>query len=172
MLARAENRVELDAARNADGLRRVSIDCAWGENDQAMHAAMRRAIEEVMQAGRGRTRTLFGATAGLPGMLGLPGRLERLWSAAPPGAYAHEVGGARMGGDPSDSVVDARNRCWALPNVLVTDGACWPTSGWQGPTLTIMAVTARACALAVADLRRGELSAARTGRRHPGRGSG
>ena len=113
-----------------------------------------------MQAGGGRTRTLFGATAGLPGVLGLPGRLERLWSAPPPGAYAHEVGGARMGGDPSDSVFDASNRCWALPNVLVTDGACWPTSAWQGPTLSIMALTARACALAADDLRRGRLTAA------------
>ena len=44
-----------------------------------------------------------------------------------------------------------------MPDVLVTDGACWPTSGWQPPTLTIMAVTARACSLVAADLRRGEL---------------
>ena len=54
-------------------------------------------------------------------------------------------------------MVDASNRCWGMPNVLVTDGACCPTSGWQGPTLTIMALTARACSLAVADLRRGDL---------------
>ena len=160
MLPRAENRVELAAGRNPDGLRRLRIACAWGDNERAMHAAMQRCIGEVMQAGGGRTRTLFGATAGLPGVLGLPGRLERLWSAPPPGAYAHEVGGARMGGDPSDSVVDASNRCWALPNVLVTDGACWPTSAWQGPTLSIMALTARACALAADDLRRGRLTAA------------
>ena len=163
MLARAGNRVELQDARNADGLRRVRIDCAWGDNERKMHAAMQASIEEVMRAGGGRTRALFGAMAGLPGLLGLPARLERLWSAAPPGAYAHEVGGARMGSDPSDSVVDARNRCWALPNVLVTDGACWPTCGWQSPALTIMAVTARACALAVADLRGGGLDAAGAG---------
>ena len=163
MLARVGNRVELQDARNADGLRRVRIDCAWGDNERKMHAAMQASIEEVMRAGGGRTRALFGAMAGLPGVLGLPARLERFWSAAPPGAYAHEVGGARMGSDPSDSVVDARNRCWALPNVLVTDGACWPTCGWQSPALTIMAVTARACALAVTDLRGGGLDAAGAG---------
>ena len=169
MLPRAGNRAVLDDARCADGLRRVRIDCAWGDNDRAMHAAMVAAIAETMQAAGGRTRALFGALTRLPGPLGLPGRLERFWSAPPPGAFAHEVGGARMGSHPADSVVDARNRCWSLPNVLVTDGACWPTAGWQGPTLTIMALTARACALAAADLRRGELHAAPAGRRAAGR---
>ena len=80
-----------------------------------------------------------------------------IWLKPPPGAFVHEVGGARMGSDPAASVVDPRNRCWGMPNVLVTDGSCWPTCGWQGPTLTIMAVTARACSLAVEDLRRGDL---------------
>lgn len=157
MLPRACNRVVLGNARCADGLRRVHIDCAWGDNDRAMHAAMAKSIEETMQAGGGCTRALFSSLAALPGLIGFPGRLERFWTSPPPGSFAHEVGGARMGRHPEESVVDACNRCWALPNVIVADGACWPTSGWQGPTLTIMALTARACALAVEDLRRGDL---------------
>ncbi|GIR74917.1 MAG: hypothetical protein CM15mP77_0740 [Synechococcus sp.] len=54
-------------------------------------------------------------------------------------------GGAAMGADPSIGVVDPFNRLWAAPNVLVVDGACWPTSAWQSPTLTMMAITRRAC---------------------------
>lgn len=169
MLPQAGNRVVLDDARCVDGLRRVCIDCTWGENDREMHAAMAASISETIQAAGGRTRALFGALSSLPGPLGFPGRLERLWASPPPGSFAHEVGGARMGRDPADSVVDERNRCWSLPNVLVTDGACWPTSGWQGPTLTTMALTARACALAVADLRHGQLRSTVTKRPAAGR---
>ena len=158
MLPRRDNRVELDGDRGG-GLPGVRISCAWGGNDRTMRHAMRAAVEEMVRAGGGRTVRRFGALAGLPGLLGLPARLERFWLAPPPGAFVHEVGGARMGADPRASVVDARNRCWGMPNVLVTDGACWPTSGWQSPTLTIMALTGRACALAADDLRRGELRA-------------
>jgi choline dehydrogenase-like flavoprotein len=49
-------------------------------------------------------------------------------------------------------VVDPWNRCWQAPNVLITDGACWPTAGWQSPTLTEMAVTWRACEAAARGL--------------------
>lgn len=155
MLPVYKNHVALNEDnRCADGLLPLRIDCAWGDNERVMHAAMREAISEMVYAGGGRIRSLFGALAHLPGPLGLPGRLERFWVAPPPGSFVHEVGGARMGDAPTNSVVDSCNRCWALPNVLVTDGACWPTSGWQSPTLTIMALTARACALAVDGLRR------------------
>ena len=158
MLPKAENRVTLDGGRGSDGLRNVNINCAWGDNDRAMHTAMNPAIEEMVHAGGGRTRRMFGRLAGLPGPFGVLGRMERFWQFPPPGTYSHEVGGARMGTDPSSSVVDANNRCWRLPNVLITDGACWPTCGWQAPTLTIMAVTARACTLALEDLRRRSLA--------------
>ena len=157
MLPRYDNRVELNGDRSVDGLRGVHISCAWGDNDRAMHAGMKAAVEEMLHAADGRAVRRFGALARLPGLLGLPARLERFWLEPPPGAFVHELGGARMGATPAASVVDASNRCWGMPNVLVTDGACWPTSGWQGPTLTIMALTARACSLAVADLRRGDL---------------
>ena len=65
--------------------------------------------------------------------------------APPPGYYVHELGGAPMGSDENNSVVDAWNRLWRCPNVLVVDGSCWPSSAWQSPTLTMMALTRRAC---------------------------
>ena len=156
MLPDFENRVTLNGVTDRNGLRGVSIRCTWGENERAMHAAMTESANEILAAAGGRTHQLFNGT--LPGPWRLASRVERLWRAAPPGLNVHEVGGARMGADRSTSVVDSRNRCWLQPNVLVTDGACWPSSGWQSPTLTMMALTARACALAAADLRRGNLN--------------
>ena len=66
-------------------------------------------------------------------------------SPPPPGYYIHEVGGAQMGINEETSVVDKFNRLWRCKNVLVLDGACWPTSSWQSPTLTMMALSRRAC---------------------------
>ncbi len=65
---------------------------------------------------------------------------------APPGLAAHECGGARMGTDPSSSVLDMNNECWDTPGLYVTDGSAFPSQGIPNPTLTIMALTARACA--------------------------
>jgi choline dehydrogenase-like flavoprotein len=62
-----------------------------------------------------------------------------------PGNSIHEVGTARMGHDATTSVVDAFNRVHGCPNVLVVDGACWPSAGYQNPTLTMVAMAARAC---------------------------
>ena len=73
--------------------------------------------------------------------------------APPPGYYIHEVGGAPMGNNREKSVVDNWNRVWECSNVLVVDGACWPTSSWQSPTLTMMAITKRACEKAIIDLK-------------------
>ena len=54
-----------------------------------------------------------------------------------------------MGKQASESVVDPDNRLWGCRNVLVVDGACWPTSAWQSPTLTMMAIARRACSRAL-----------------------
>jgi len=62
-----------------------------------------------------------------------------------PGTRAHELGGARMGSDPENSVLNRFNQCWDVKNLFVTDGACFPMAGDKGPTLTMMALTARAC---------------------------
>jgi len=64
---------------------------------------------------------------------------------AAPGRYVHELGGARMGRDRESSVLDPWNRCWDTLNLLVLDGASFPSSGWQDPSLTMMAIAARSC---------------------------
>jgi choline dehydrogenase-like flavoprotein len=64
----------------------------------------------------------------------------------PPGTRSHELGGARMGDDPRRSFVDAFNESWETKNLFVVDGACFPSVGVQNPTLTIMALAARAAA--------------------------
>ena len=57
----------------------------------------------------------------------------------------HECGTARMGRSPENSVLDPYNQCWAARGLYVTDGASFPSQGTQNPTLTILALTARAC---------------------------
>jgi choline dehydrogenase-like flavoprotein len=84
------------------------------------------------------------------------GRVFDEHGALHPGGAIHETGGARMGADPLRSVVDANNRCWDVPNVLVTDGACFVSPGSQNHTLTIMALTVRASELLLAAWRRGD----------------
>lgn len=60
-------------------------------------------------------------------------------------SYVHEVGTARMGLTPEHSVADPWNRLWDAANVLVLDGACWPTNPYPNPTLTMLAIASRAC---------------------------
>ena len=63
---------------------------------------------------------------------------------AAPGIGIHEMGTARMGRDPKTSILNAYNQIHTVPNVYVTDGSCMASSGCQNPSLTYMAITARA----------------------------
>jgi choline dehydrogenase-like flavoprotein len=74
-----------------------------------------------------------------------------------PGMAIHEMGTARMGRDPKTSVLNAHNQVWDAPNVFVTDGACMASSACQNPSLTYMALTARAVDFAVNELNRRNL---------------
>jgi choline dehydrogenase-like flavoprotein len=76
---------------------------------------------------------------------------------AEPGMAIHELGTARMGVDPKKSVTDPYNRLHDVKNVFVMDGACFVSSGCQNPTLTMMAITVRACDHLVEGFRRGEV---------------
>jgi choline dehydrogenase-like flavoprotein len=64
---------------------------------------------------------------------------------AAPGSAIHECGTARMGTSPATSVLDPNNQCWDAQGLYVTDAASFPSQGLQNPTLTILALTARAC---------------------------
>jgi choline dehydrogenase-like flavoprotein len=74
-----------------------------------------------------------------------------------PGMGIHEMGTARMGRDPKTSVLNANNQVWDAPNVFVTDGACMTSAAAVNPSLTYMALTARAADFAVAELKRQNL---------------
>jgi choline dehydrogenase-like flavoprotein len=74
-----------------------------------------------------------------------------------PGAGIHEMGTARMGRDPKTSVLNGYSQMWDAPNVFVTDGACMTSGGNQNPSITYMALTARACDHAVEELKRRNL---------------
>ena len=74
-----------------------------------------------------------------------------------PGMGIHEMGTARMGRDPKTSVLNAHNQVWDAPNVFVTDGSCMVSAACQNPSLTYMALTARAADFAVNELKRRNL---------------
>lgn len=74
-----------------------------------------------------------------------------------PGLDIHEMGGARMGKDPKTSILNKWNQMHAVNNVFVTDGACMTSTSTQNPSLTYMALTARAVDYAVSQLKKGEI---------------
>ncbi|MEB3159002.1 MAG: GMC family oxidoreductase [Synechococcus sp.] len=149
VLAADHNRVSLSDRSDAWGVPIPHIDCQWGANERAIVKHMQATMETAISAAGGLIKPL-------QDLLHMP-LVEPLVAASaavgeqapPPGYYIHEVGGAPMGEDESTSVVDRWNRLWRCSNVLVADGACWPTSAWQSPTLTMMAITRRACLEAV-----------------------
>ena len=148
-LAQPDNVVSLSSQTDAWGVPIPHIDCHWGDNERSMVQHMQASMRAAITAAGGEMRPLHD-------LVHLP-LIEPLVSsstatgdeAPPPGYYIHEVGGAAMGEHETQSVVDPFNRLWRCPNVLVVDGACWPTSAWQSPTLTMMAITRRACQEAV-----------------------
>lgn len=149
VLPRADNRVTLSESTDRWGVRVPAIACRWSSNELAMVRHMRASIQACITAAGGDAKSikdLFHLPLVEPFLEGAVALSE---GAAPPGYYIHEVGGAAMGGSENSSVVDSSNRLWRAPNVLVVDGACWPTSAWQSPTLTMMALSRRACLLAL-----------------------
>ena len=154
VLPRADNQIRLSHRTDRWGVPVPFIDCRWGDNEMAMVAHMRRTMAHCIEAGGGQAlpiTDLFRLPLIEPQLRNAVAASDR---ATPPGYYIHEVGGAPMGSDQRLSVLDPRNRLWRVPNVLVVDGACWPSSAWQSPTLTMMALSRRACLLALSS--RGE----------------
>jgi len=138
-LPRLENRVSLNHdKRDKWGMPTLDIDMAYGSNELVMREDMQASAVEMLQA------------AGFQSVSG--------FNQPPhPGEVIHEMGTARMGRDPKTSVVNAFNQCHDARNVFVTDGACMASTACQNPSLTYMALTARACAYAVEQLKRNEL---------------
>ena len=122
-------------AKDKDGLPTINFDAKWGENEYAMVEDMMNDAAEMLEA------------AGLKDV--------RTYNAhSYPGLGIHEMGTARMGSSPSNSVVDKHNRLWSAPNVYMTDGAFMTSSACVNPSLTYMAFTARAADHAVNELKK------------------
>jgi choline dehydrogenase-like flavoprotein len=153
----AANAVTLDPrVKDAWGVPAARISYEYGDHERQLIAAQREALHEICHIAGLEIRPPGGS-----GVLNrtafelLKGGVLRDDGAFIPGASVHELGGARMGRDARTSVLNRFNQCWDSPNLFVTDGACFVTSGSQNTTLTIMAITARACDYAVDELRRG-----------------
>ncbi len=153
VLPNKNNKVTLSKSLDKWGMNVPYIDCQWGENEKKMVTHMTNTIEKIINTSGGKVESL-------EKLIFIP-LIERFVrnslalqkEAPPPGYYIHEVGGAPMGEKEETSVLDQWNKLWVCKNVLVVDGACWPTSSWQSPTLTMMAITRRACLNAIKNWR-------------------
>jgi choline dehydrogenase-like flavoprotein len=139
MLPRHENYVEIDRHLvDAWGIPALRVNCAYSENEMNMQEDMVVSATEMLEA--------LGAT-----------NIRPYKDDNPPGLVIHETGTARMGRDPKTSVLNAHNQIWDVPNVFMTDGACMTSTANQNPSITYMALTARAVDHAVTLLKRRDL---------------
>ena len=134
-----ENKIILDNDKKDKwGLPLVRINFQFGENEKLMMDDTKEtAVEMLNKAG---FTNISSFNYNKPG-----------------GSTVHEMGTARMGHDPETSVLNANNQIHAARNVFVTDGSCMTSSACQNPSLTYMALTARACDYAVKELKQGNL---------------
>lgn len=139
MLPHHDNRIYLDRnVKDKWGLPVLAMDVEIRENELAMRKDMMQDAVEMFEA------------AGVKNVHGGD------WGYSP-GMGIHEMGTARMGRDPKTSVLNAFNQVWDAPNVFVTDGACMTSASCVNPSLTYMALTARAVDHAVSELKKGNL---------------
>ncbi|HEX6058554.1 MAG TPA: GMC family oxidoreductase [Gemmatimonadaceae bacterium] len=139
MLPNHDNKIALDPNKTDKwGLPVLAIDAAIGENERLMRRDMTADMAEMLEQCGVKDVSTYEAEY-FPGM------------------GIHEMGTARMGRDPKTSVLNGNNQVWDAPNVFVTDGACMTSAACQNPSLTYMALTARAADFAVNELTRRNL---------------
>jgi choline dehydrogenase-like flavoprotein len=133
------NYVEINKNKlDAWGIPTLTIHCAWGENEQTMSKDIAVQAAEMLAAA---------------GAKNISVRQE----ISSPGLGIHEMGTARMGRDPKTSVLNEHNQAHDVKNLFLPDGACMASSSCVNPSLTYMALTARACDFAVSRMKRNEL---------------
>ncbi|MBL8549005.1 MAG: GMC family oxidoreductase [Hyphomonadaceae bacterium] len=138
-LPRAENRLSLHASRqDAFGAPLLNIAMTHGENERKLLADAAQEARAMLEA--------VGARV-----------VVSMDTPNPPGSAIHEMGGARMGRDPETSVLNGWCQAHEVANLFVTDGAAMASSACQNPSLTYMALTARASDYAATRLRDGAL---------------
>ena len=153
VLPNNQNTVTLSNCTDQYDMAVPHISMVWRENEKKMVEEMNKVIELIINCGNGTILPVH-EILNIPFAKQILNKSVAIKNdAPPPGYYIHEVGGAPMGSKKDNSVVDKWNRLWECKNVLVVDGACWPTSSWQSPTLTMMAITKRACEKAIINLK-------------------
>ncbi|HEY5461890.1 MAG TPA: GMC family oxidoreductase [Hanamia sp.] len=131
-----ENKVTLDKNKKDKwGLNVLAIDAEWRDNEKKMRVDMLSDAKEMLEA------------AGVKNVSGFEGDGTM-------GRGIHEMGSARMGLDPKTSVLNKWNQVWDAPNVFVTDGSFMVSSNCVNPSLTYMAMTARAVDHAMSELKK------------------
>jgi len=131
-----ENKVTLNHdTKNKWGQPVLSIDCEFKENEMAMRKHMADDAVQMLETSGLKNIAVFDNIGG-------------------PGVGVHEMGTARMGKDPKTSVLNAHNQVHGAPNVFVTDGACMTSSACQNPSITYMALTARAVDYALTEMKK------------------
>ena len=131
-----DNKITLDKTKKDKwGLPVLAIDCEIKENEKKMRVDMVEDAKEML------------TVAGIKNVAGFDNDYAM-------GMGIHEMGTARMGRDPKTSVLNQYNQVWDAPNVYVTDGACMTSAACVNPSLTYMALTARAVDHAVSELKK------------------
>ena len=134
-----ENTIKLSAnVKDKWGLAALEMDAEIKENETKMRVDMMNDAAEMLEA------------AGLKNVATYDGGYTM-------GQGIHEMGTARMGRDPKTSVLNGNNQVWDALNVFVTDGACMTSAAAQNPSLTYMALTARAADFAVKEFNKGNI---------------
>ena len=123
------------------GLPQVAFDFAWSDNERAMARDIKKQADRIVKS----------AGAGYSVSFGDPEKLPT------PGAAIHEMGTARMGDNPTQSVLNKHNQAHDIPNLFITDGSFMVSSSCVNPSLTYMAFTARAADYAVRQIKAGIL---------------
>lgn len=139
MLPRFENSMSLHSSKKDKwGIHQVHFNIKWSDNERAMMADAAHHGEKILSK--------FGAT--------------NIWSNiqdTPPGLAIHEVGTARMGRDPKNSILNSYNQTHDVPNLFITDGSSFCSTAVQNPSLTFMALTVRAVDYAAKEIKSGRI---------------
>lgn len=131
-----ENRMYLNYDKlDAYGLPTIVFDAEFKENERLMKEDWKVQAAEMLEAAGCKNVSIYDSNA-------------------PIGKGIHEMGTARMGKSPKSSILNKNNQIHSVPNVFVTDGACMASSATQNPSLTYMALTARAANYAVDQLKK------------------
>ena len=139
MLPHADNRVTLHSTRTDKwGIPIVHIDCELRENERKMAAQIQADGRAMIEAAGGHV-------------------VAKMDEPGTPGLGIHEMGTACMGKDPKTSVLNRYNQAHDVPNLFITDGSAMASSGCQNPSLTYMALSARAAHHAAQFLKEGKV---------------